>query len=172
MIKSVVFIPAPRAVVFATLTGYSKYVEWLPGCEQCTVVSLKGLTAHTEFVLNMTRRVKMGLRFDAEPDQILRFELSSGTDLKTYTGLYRLMDATEGNGTVLFTELDLEVRSLPRFLTDGFAKKSLEQAGNALKRYIEKNPGVRVPAPAATPVTPAPPAARRRARRLVQIMKE
>ena len=54
MIKNAVFIPASRSAVFAALTGYSKYEEWLPGCEQCTVVSVKGPTTCTEFVLNMT----------------------------------------------------------------------------------------------------------------------
>jgi hypothetical protein len=172
MIKNAVFIPAPRSVVFATLTGYSEYEKWLPGCEQCTVASVKGLTTHTEFVLNLTRKVQMGLRFDAEPDHILRFELTSGKDLKTYTGLYRLMDATDRKGTVLFTELDMEVRSLPRFFTDGFAKKSLEQAGLALKKYIEKLPAARGPAPAAAQITAEAPAARSRARRLVRISKD
>lgn len=170
MIKNAVFIPAPRPVVFSALTGYTKYEEWLPGCEQCTVVSAKGLTTHTEFLLNLSRKIQMGLRFDAEPDHILRFEMTSGKDLKTYAGLYRLMDATDRKGTVLFTELDMEVRSLPRFLTDGFAKKSLEQAGLALKQYVAKIPARRDAAPASAPQAPAP-AAPRRARRLMQIRR-
>ena len=149
MIKNAVFIPASRSVVFGALTGYSKYEEWLPGCEQCTVVSVKGSTTCTEFVLNMSRRIQMGLRFDAEPDHILRFELTGGKELKTYAGLYRLIDATDRKGTVLFTELDMEVRSIPRFLTDGMAKKSLQQAGVALKKYVEKLPDVRDAAPIA-----------------------
>jgi uncharacterized protein YndB with AHSA1/START domain len=170
MIKNAVFIPASRSAVFAALTGYSKYEEWLPGCEQCTVVSVKGSTTCTEFVLNMSRTIRMGLRFDAEPDHILRFELTGGKELKTYAGLYRLMEATDRSGTVLFTELDMEVRSIPRFLTDGMAKKSLERAGIALKKYVEKLPAVRDAAPVAAPFTPAAPPARG-ARRLVQIGK-
>src|SRR5260370_33110606 len=108
MIRNTILIPAPRRLVFSVLTEFSKYIDWLPGCEKCSVVSVKGMSTHTEFVLNQHRKLQIGLRFDAEQDYILRFELTSGKELKTYAGSYRLMDADEGQGTILFAELDVE----------------------------------------------------------------
>ena len=169
MIRNTVFIPATRQLVFSVLTTYAKYVDWLPGCERCSIVAVNGLSTHAEFVLKLNRKLQIGLRYDAEPDHTLRFELTGGTELKTYVGLYRLVDATEGNGTILFTEMDVELRSFPRFLTDGFARKSVEQAGIALKQYIEKMHIMREPAATAQPVKPA---AHRPARRVLQIVKE
>lgn len=168
MIRNTVFIPAPRQLVFSVLTDYPKYIEWLPGCERCSVTSVKGISTYTRIVLNMARRLQLDLRFDAESDHILRFELTDARELKTYAGSYRLVDAADRKGTVLFTELDVEVRSFPRFLTDGVARKSVEQAGMALHQYIGKMPR----AESAVTAEPVNPAVRRRARRVLQIVRE
>jgi uncharacterized protein YndB with AHSA1/START domain len=169
MIRNTVFIPAPRQLVFSVLTGYERYIDWLPGCERCSVVAVKGTSTYAQVVVNMARKLHLELRYDAESDNLLRFELTNTKELKTYAGSYRLMDAADGTGTVLFTELDVEVRSIPRFLTDGVATKTVQQAGIALRDHIGKMPRAREGAATTEPVRPA---VRRRARRVLQIVKE
>ncbi len=169
MIRHTVFIPAPRQLVFSVLTGYARYVDWLPGCERCSVVAVKGISTHTQIVVNMARKLQLDLRFDAESDNLLRFELTNTKELKTYAGSYRLVDAADGTGTVMFTELDVEVRQSGRLLTDGVARKAVQEAGVALHNYIGKMPRPKESAATAEPVKPA---AHRRARRVLQIVKE
>jgi hypothetical protein len=169
MIKSALYLPASRPRIFAVLTSYPKYSEWLPGCDQCVVVSTQGSVADTEIVFSSPKRLEARLRFEAHENEAIHFQLSGAKELKTYAGVYRLADAADGKGTVLFSELELEAKSIPKFITDGMAKKSLKDAGAALKRYVE-----RLPAEGSQPQSPSHEArpVRFRARRLVQIVKD
>lgn len=171
MIRNTMFIPASREQVFSALTAFSSYPEWVPNCEQCTVLSSSGTTTTVEMCMNATRRIRMGVRFDGEPGQMLQFEMVSGQDLKKYSGLYRLVTAADGTGTVLFSEVDFEVASMPRFLTDAAAKKALDKGALTLKKFVEKR--VRTEETVSTPVPVAVrPRTPRRARRLLQIVKQ
>jgi hypothetical protein len=167
MIKTTIYIPASRKRVFSTITAYGKYPEWTPGCESCTVISAKGSTATTEMVVNSPRRIRLGIQYETDADSLVQFEMVSGKDLRKYSGVYRLVTAADGKGTVLFAELDVEIPSIPRFITDGIVKKSMDQVCQALKHYIEKLPGEHA---AGSRKVSAQPAARR-ARRLLQIVK-
>jgi uncharacterized protein YndB with AHSA1/START domain len=163
------FIPASREQVFSALTAFPSYPEWVPNCEQCTVLSSSGTTTTVEMSLNATRRIRMGVRFEGETGQTLRFEMISGQDLKKYSGLYRLVTAADGTGTVLFTEVELEVASMPRFLTDGPAKEALNKGALTLKKFVEKRARAEEAVSAPVAVRPRTP---RRARRLLQIVKQ
>ena len=171
MIKNTVYIPASRERVFSALTAFPSYPEWVPNCEQCTVLSSSGTTTTVEMLMNATRRTRMGVRFEAEPGQTLQFEMISGKDLKKYSGLHRLVPAADGTGTVLFTDLDIEIASMPRFLTDGTAKKSLDKGALSLKRFVEKLASAEETASTPAPVA-AQPRTPLRARRLLQIVKQ
>ena len=167
MIKTALSIRAPRRQVFAVLTDYPRYTEWLPGCEQCRIVSIKGLSVDIEIALNSFKS-RLGMRFDAEPVQAIGFRTTSSKDLKTYAGSYRLMDSADGKETVVFAEWELQLRSaLPGFIVDHAAKKSLEQLASALKKYIESLP---TPAEAAAQA-PARSQARRGVRRPKRILE-
>jgi hypothetical protein len=132
------------------------------------VVTAKGMVAEADIVLTSPKRMEIGLRFEADQDHLIRFELTRSSDLKTYAGLYRLMDAEDGKGTVMFAELDLEVRGIPRFLSDGPAKKSVREAGEALKKHLLSLSARSGSAPAAAaPVSPP----RKRSRRLLQVVQ-
>jgi uncharacterized protein YndB with AHSA1/START domain len=171
MIKNTVYIPASRERVFSALTAFPRYPEWVPNCEQCTVLSSSGTTTTVEMLINVTRRIRMSVRFEGEPEQMLQFEMISGKDLKKYSGLYRLVTAVDGAGTVLFTDLDIEVASMPRFLTDSAAKKSLDKGALSLKKFVEKLVRAEDTASIAAPVA-AEPRTPLRARRLLQIVKQ
>jgi hypothetical protein len=170
MIRAVLHIPATRQQVFSVLIDYPRYTEWVPGCEHCRVVSSKGTTVDTEIMLNLYRKGQIGMRFEAVPLHVVNFRMTSGKDLKTYAGSYRLMDSADGNGTIVFAEWDLDLGSpLPKFMVDHAARKSLDQAGIALKRYIHERCSQATAAPVAP--SPAPQHVRCRAKRILQVLK-
>src|ERR1043166_1239857 len=106
MIKSVFHVESRRENVFRTLTDFAKYVQWVPGCEVCKVVGVKGNLTDVEVVINSMKRLELGLQFEAEPPNFVRFRMTSGKGIKEYSGTYRLMDATDRSGTVLIAELE------------------------------------------------------------------
>ena len=78
------------------------------------------------------KRVNLVLRYDAAPDQLLKFEMVSG-ELKGYTGSYKLMNATEGSGTVVSTELEMDAGPMaPKFIVDRLVKKIVESTNDAI----------------------------------------
>lgn len=174
MIKSVINLEAPRPHVFAILTDYARYRDWLPGCEQSNVLSSAGNASDTEITISSMKRMVIGLRFEAEPVQVLNFRLTKSKDLKGYSGSYRLMDAADGSGTVVVAEMEIDAGAMvPRFMVDRMAKKSIEETGNALKAHIKKVPMQARPAPAAG-AGPAPQAVAvkpRRSKRILNVVK-
>jgi carbon monoxide dehydrogenase subunit G len=171
MIKAVLNVPAPKQLVFSALTDYSGYKNWVPGCEQCTVTSQSGNSSDAQIVVNSMKRIEMALRFEAQPIQALSFRMTKGKELKAYSGTYRLMDATDGNGTVVIAELEIDAGMMvPKFMVDRMSKKMIDDTGNALRKHLE---GARIPTAVAQAAQSAAKAAapRRRARRLLRITK-
>jgi ribosome-associated toxin RatA of RatAB toxin-antitoxin module len=161
MVKSVAQVEHGRALIFSILTDYAGYPAWVPGCESCIVQSSAGSISTIEIVLNSMKKITLGLRFDATPDQLLKFEMVSGKEVKAYNGSYKLMNATDGSGTVVVTELELDAGPMaPKFIVDRMVKKTLEQTGEALGKYAKvyaaKQPPAEAAAAPAAPVKAAP----------------
>ncbi|MBM3734468.1 MAG: hypothetical protein FJW39_01670 [Acidobacteria bacterium] len=177
MIKAVINVAAPRYHVYQVLTDYEKYKQWLPNCTGSVIASREGNRVDTDITVNMMKTVTMGLRFESDGAHSLTFSLLKSSDLKGYSGSYRLMDAADGVGTVVITEMDLDAGGMvPRFMVDRMAKKSIDDTGNALREYIKKLPPPAAPPPAAAGAVeaakPAPVAARpKRARRVLRVRK-
>lgn len=168
MIKTVINVNAPRRNVFSVLTDYSGYRNWVPGCEQCAVTSQSGNSAEAQIVVSSMKRIEMALRFEAQPIQSLNFRMVKGRDVKAYSGTYRLMDASDGKGTVLIAELEIDAGMMvPRFMVDRISKKMMDDTGAALRKHMQT---VRLPTVATAPA-PAREARPRRARRLLRITK-
>jgi hypothetical protein len=88
----------------------------------------------------MVKRVKVGMRFEAQPIQILRFRMISGRDLKSYSGSYRLTDSADGRGTVVMAEMKIEVAvMIPTFVVDYVARQSIDHTWNSLRRYLGRH---------------------------------
>ena len=152
-------VNSSRASVFAILTDFASYPQWVPGCEKCSVLSSAGQISTLEIILNSMKRVTLALRFDAEPDQLLKFELISSKDVKAYAGSYKLMNATDG-GTVVVTELELDAGPLaPKFMVDRMVKSTLEATGEALRKHVKAMP------PAAVAPSSVEPPAEKKSRR-------
>jgi carbon monoxide dehydrogenase subunit G len=171
MIKAVINLEAPREHVFAILTDYPQYKRWLPGCELSDVVSTSGATTDTNIVINSMKKMQLGLRFEAQPTQSLNFRMTSGKDMKSYVGSYRLMDAADGKGTVVIAEMEIDAGAMvPKFMVDRIAKKSIDDTGNALKGYVKKVP-VQGGTASKAAVARAEQVKPRRSRRIMQVVK-
>ena len=170
MIKAVINVTAPRQQVFSVLSDYPNYRQWVPGCEKCSVLSSSGNTADTEIIISSMKRIELGVRFEAQPGHALNFRMTKGKDLKAYSGTYRLMDSTDGSGTVVIAELEIEVGMMvPKFMVDKMTRKMMDDTGVALRKYIASAPA---PARAAAPAArPAAAAKRRRARQILRVTK-
>ena len=170
MIKAVINVTAPRTQVFSILSDYPNYNKWVPGCERCNVTSSSGNTSEIDIVISSMKRIELGVRFEAQPSQALSFRMTRGKDLKAYSGTYRLMDSTDGAGTVVIAELEIDVGMMvPKFMVDKMTRKMMDDTGMALRKYISSAPAV---AAAKAPVTRAiTPAKRRRARNILRVTK-
>lgn len=170
MIKAVIHLTAPRWQVFSALTDYPHYREWVPGCEQCRVVSQSGNSSETRIVLNSMKRIELGVRFEAQPTQSLSFRMVKGKEIKAYSGTYRLMDSTDGRGTVVIAELEIDVGIMfPKFMVDRVARKMMDDTGVALRKYLQT---ARMPTGAlAAEPRRVPEAKPRRARKILRVTK-
>jgi Polyketide cyclase / dehydrase and lipid transport len=174
MIKSVIHIESPRDFVYEVFCQYANYKLWLPNCEKSDVVGTQGNSTDIDLIVNSMKRMNMVLRFDAVPTHVLNFEQIKGSDMKAYSGSYRLMDSADGRGTVVMAELDIDAGAMaPKFLVDRMAKKAVEETGAALKQYIKTLPPPAQKAPAAQPggAGPAKTTSRRHAKKLLEVVK-
>jgi hypothetical protein len=171
MIKTVIQVESPRDHVYSVFTNYGKYRDWLPGCEKSEVVSTNGNVSELDIVVNSMKRISMVLRFEAVPTQVLNFKLVKGSDMKGYSGSYRLLDAADGRGTVVMAELDIDAGPLaPKFLVDRMAKKAVDDTGNALRTYIKTLPPPGKPAGGFT-TTMSLKVRPRRAKRVLEVVR-
>ena len=168
MIKAVINVPAPRQQVFGVLSDYPNYKHWVPGCEKSSVVASNGTTADTEITINSMKRIELGLRFEAQPSQVLTFRMTRGKELKAYSGTYRLMDSTDGAGTVVIAELDIDVGMMvPKFMVDKMTRRMMDETGAALRKYLQSTSRA---APAKT-ARPSPDSKRRRSRNILRVTR-
>jgi carbon monoxide dehydrogenase subunit G len=170
MIKAVINVAAPRTQVFSILSDYPNYNKWVPGCERANVTSSSGNTADVDIVISSMKRIELGVRFEAQPSQALTFRMTRGKELKAYSGTYRLMDSTDGAGTVVIAELEIDVGMMvPKFMVDKMTRKMMDDTGVAMRKYISSAPPVAAAkAPAAHAVAPGK---RRRARNIMRVTK-
>src|SRR5258708_8228224 len=138
MVKSVIQVDAPRTRVFSILTDYPRYQEWVAGCTSSTVTTKTDTTAEADIVISGMKRMTLGLRFETFAEQTINFRMVRGTDVKAYSGSYRLMDSADGKGTVVIAELQVDVGGMaPNFMFARLASTTFLDTANALQPYFQ-----------------------------------
>ena len=174
MVKSTAQITGDKAITYAILTDFNKYIEWYPECLFCEIISTSGTTVDVNLTLGGMKVAKMVLRYDCQPDSIT-YDMVSSNDLKGFKGSYKIIDGGAGTHT-LNMEVDLSA-SVPKFITDRMMKNSLETQG---KQVQQRNTRFAAAGPAAsaavtgspsTPAATAPAARARRPRCLLRVRK-
>lgn len=138
MIKSVIHIGFPREHVYDVLSNFAAYREWLPGCTRSVIVASEGRMTDVDTTVEGMKNVTMEVRFEEDPGERVRFHMTKGTDLKTYFGEHRLLDAANGNGTVVVTEVEMDAGAMiPKFVWDRLARSVVEEMGAALGERVK-----------------------------------
>jgi carbon monoxide dehydrogenase subunit G len=179
--KAVFQIDAPKDRLFGIIADFPRWSEWFPGCKEAKVVTDKGNTKQVELTLASIKTLTMGLEFDLTPTQLINFRKYSGKDVKEYAGSFRLMNASDGAGTVVMGEMEMDAGSLvPKFMVGKIMEKSLAQTAEALKARIATAPpgpvyetaeAVAAPAAAGAAVAAAPQVVHVRRKRMVHVIQ-
>ena len=141
MTKSVFQIDAPRERLFGIIADFNRWNEWFPGCKEAKIVNDKGSTMQVELTLASVKTITMGLEFDLTPTQLINFRKYMGKDIKEYAGSFRLMNASDGAGTVVVGEMEMDAGAMvPKFMVGRIMEKSLAQTAEALKARIHTAP--------------------------------
>jgi len=139
--KSVFQIDAPKDRLYGIIADFQRWNEWFPGCKEAKIVTDKGNTKQVELTLASIKTLTMGLEFDLTPTQLINFRKYSGKDVKEYAGSFRLMNASDGAGTVVMGEMEMDAGSLvPKFMVGKIMEKSLAQTAEALKARVNTAP--------------------------------
>jgi carbon monoxide dehydrogenase subunit G len=181
--KSVFQIDASKDRLFGIIADFERWNEWFPGCKEAKIVADKGTTLQVEITLASVKTITMGLEFDLTPTQLINFRKYSGKDVKEYAGSFRLMNASDGAGTVVMGEMEMDAGAMvPKFMVGRIMEKSLAQTAEALKARVNTAPPstkwASAEAAAAAPaaeavggsavVTPAAPVRRKRMVHVIQ----
>jgi len=139
--KSVFQIDAPKGRIFEIIADFNRWGEWFPTCKEAKIVTEKGTTLQVELTLASMKTITMGLEFDLTPTQLINFRKYSGKDVKDYVGSFRLMNASDGAGTVVMGEMEMDAGAIaPKFLVSKMMEKSLAQTAEALKQRVHTAP--------------------------------
>ncbi len=153
MTKAVFQIDAPKERLYYIICDFVRWSEWWPGCQEAKIVSDKGNTKQVEVTLTGMKTITMGLEFDLTPVQLINFRKFSGKDVKDYVGSFKLMPSSDGAGTVVMSEMEMDAGSMvPKFMVGKIMEKSLQQTADALKLRVNTappTPTLDVPASAA-----------------------
>src|SRR2546426_4451068 len=115
MAKAVVPLEWPRATVFAILADFLNYPKWVPGVEGLTIQSSADASSEGTMTLGGMMPMLACMKFETQQDAFVSFQMTSSKDLKIYTCVHRLMDAEDGKGSVLVSEMELEAFKVPGF---------------------------------------------------------
>jgi|SoiMethySBSTD1v2_1073268.scaffolds.fasta_scaffold113260_5 ribosome-associated toxin RatA of RatAB toxin-antitoxin module len=138
MIKSVLHLAFPRDQVYDVLSNFGEYEQWFPGCTRSKVVASAGNRTDIATTVVGMKTVHMEVRFEEEPRELVRFNMTKGKDFKTYAGEHRLLDAANGLGTVIITEADVDAGALvPKFMLDIVVRRVLDEIGQRLAERVK-----------------------------------
>lgn len=159
--KAVFQIDAPRDRLYGILVDFNRWSEWFPDCKEAKIVTDNESNKQVELVLASVKTIALGLEFDLSPTQLISFRKFSGKDIKEYIGSFRLMNASDGAGTVVMGEMEMDAGAMvPKFMVSRMMDKAMQKTAEALKQRVHTappGPKFEVPEEAA-PASPGAPA--------------
>ena len=141
MTKSVFRIDAPKDRLFGIIADFERWSEWFPGCKEAKIVIDKGTLLQVQITLSSVKTITIGLEVDLTPTQLISFRKYSGKDVKHYCGSFRLMNPSDGAGTVVMGAMEMDAGVMvPKFMVERIMEKSLAQTAEALKARVHTAP--------------------------------
>jgi ribosome-associated toxin RatA of RatAB toxin-antitoxin module len=173
--KSVFQIDASKDRLFEIIADFNRWSEWFPSCKEAKIVTDKGATVQVELTLASVKTITMGLEFDLTPTQLINFRKYSGKDVKEYAGSFRLMNASDGAGTVVMGEMEMDAGSMvPKFMVGKIMEKSLAHTAPVTSKYASAEVAAAAPAggvPGAAPGVGAAQPLPVRRKRMVHVLQ-
>jgi carbon monoxide dehydrogenase subunit G len=141
MTKSVFQIDAPKDRLFGIMADFERWSEWFPGCKEAKIVTDMRTSLQVQITLFSVKTITMGLEFNLTPTELIIFRKYSGEDVKHYCGSFRLTNASDGVGTVVMCEMEMDAGTMvPKFMVGRIMETSLAQTAEALKARVHTAP--------------------------------
>lgn len=136
-IKEEVTINAPREHVFAVISDFERYPEFLPETVSVAILERNGDTLRAEFELEMLMRISYTVEMTLNAPESMRWTLLEGRMLQKNTGSWVLAAIDERTTKATYT-LDVELtRAIPAGVSERLAGSSLPQTVRRFKDRAE-----------------------------------
>lgn len=136
MAQRSVLVAVPPEKLFAVISDYGHYAEFIPEMRHARIVREEGAVKQVEFeievqVLAFSRRVRYTLEFTESPPTSVRWRLVSSDTLKANNGSWSLRSAGEGKTEASY-QIELKLGAfvpgaISTFLAEQSLPKLLEQ---------------------------------------------
>jgi ribosome-associated toxin RatA of RatAB toxin-antitoxin module len=135
--KSIV-INAPMEKVFALITNYEAYKDFIPEVRGVNVLERAGNEATVQYEAEIIKRIKYTLRHTAQPPNRLTWSFVKGDMMKDNKGSWELVDQGGGKTHVTYT-IEIGLGALvPRAIVDTLIGTSLPKLLENFKAAAEK----------------------------------
>ncbi len=116
---------APIEKVFAVLTDYESYPEFVDGCSSVSVISQDESGAEVEFGLNLIKKFKYILKLTHVAPTTVSWTFDSGDIFKKNEGAWELKDLGDGTTEVNYG-LEVAIKGFaPKSLVSSLTEKNL-----------------------------------------------
>jgi len=116
---------APIEKVFAVLTDYESYPEFVDGCSSVSVISQDESGAEVEFGLNLIKKFKYKLKLSHTAPTTVSWTFDSGDIFKKNEGAWELKDLGDGTTEVNYG-LEVEIKGFaPKSIVNSLTEKNL-----------------------------------------------
>lgn len=134
-------IDAPPEAVYAVITDFARYPNFVPNQSSATVLSTDGHHWQVEFELSVAKRLRYVLDLVGTPDEAVRWSLVSGDMMKEMNGGWRLEALPDGR-TRAHYEIDVALKGfVPRSISKALIERTLPANLAAFKSEAERRRG-------------------------------
>jgi coenzyme Q-binding protein COQ10 len=134
--EETIVIDAPLAKVYALITDYERYPEFLPEMTAVSILSRHDNVVVARFDLELMMRFSYTLRLEEEPPAAVRWTLESASMMVSNSGAWQLV--AEGDKTRATYVLEVELKGLiPKSVKDRLLGLTLPQTLERFKKRAE-----------------------------------
>ncbi len=135
MNREEIVIDAPIERVYAVITDYERYPEFLPENQAVTVLERDGNTVHVRFEVEMVMRVEYTLAIVEEPNRSVQWTLLDARMLSENRGGWELEALSDSKTKATYTLEVALARAIPAAVSDRLAGQALPRT---LQRFKER----------------------------------
>lgn len=150
-----IFINAPIERVFAVITDFAAYPQFLPDVTSARVLRTAGDTQDVQFSLKLMTTVQYTLRMQLDSPQGVAWHLVEGQFMRSNSGSWALRTVADGTEAIYTVDIGLGML-VPKLITNALVEGNLPTTLAAFKARAEAS----APKPAARPKPTKRPTAR------------